>query len=108
MAVFLIAEVKLIDDAWVPNYASRVHDIVHKHGGKYLSRSANVTPIEGEKPDATVIGILQFPSLAAAQSFANDPDYAPHAAARKSGSISKLYVIDDTDVAGTVPYLAKG
>ena len=108
MAAFLIAEVKLTDDAWVPDYAAQVHGIVHKHGGKYLSRSANVVPVEGEKPDTTVVGIIQFPSLDALRSFVNDPDYAPFAAARKAGSISKLYAIDDTDVAGTLSYLRKG
>ena len=44
MAAYLIANVKVTDDAW-PGYAAKVHDIVHKHGGKYLSRSANITTI---------------------------------------------------------------
>ena len=47
MAVFMIAEVKVTDDSWIPDYAAKVHEIVHKHGGKYLSRSANITPLEG-------------------------------------------------------------
>jgi len=107
MTVYMIADVKLTDGAWVPEYATKVHEIVHKHGGKYLSRSANITSIEGDKPDTTVIGILQFPTLEAVHAFANDPAYAPHAAARKAGSNSRLYVIDNTDVAGTIPYLTK-
>ena len=36
-----------------------------------------------------------------------DPDYAPYRDARRAGSVSRLHVIDDTDVAGTIPYLAK-
>ena len=32
---------------WVPSYAASVHDIVLKHGGKYLSRSGNVKTLEG-------------------------------------------------------------
>ena len=42
MTVYVIADVKVTDDRWVPAYAASVHDIVHKHGGKYLSRSGNV------------------------------------------------------------------
>ena len=42
MTVFLIADVKVTDDAWIPEYATQVHDIVAKHGGKYLSRSGNI------------------------------------------------------------------
>jgi uncharacterized protein (DUF1330 family) len=107
MPVFMIAAVKVNDDAWLPDYAANVHDIVHKHGGKYLSRSANVTAIEGSAPDATVIGILQFPSIEAVRAFVNDPDYAPYAAARQAGSDAQFYVIDATDAAGTIPYLSR-
>lgn len=107
MTVYLIADVKVIDDAWIPDYAANVHDIVHKHGGKYLSRSGNITNMEGEALDTTLIALLEFPSLEAAQAFANDPAYAPYAKARQDGTVSRFNVIDDTDVAGTIPYLGK-
>lgn len=106
MSVFMIAMVKVHDGAWLPEYAANVHNIVHRHGGKYLSRSANITTIEGPSPDATVIGILQFPSIEAVHAFADDPDYAPYATARRAGSDAHFYVIDDKDAAGTIPYLS--
>lgn len=33
MAYYFIANVKLNDDSWIPEYAANVHDIVHRHGG---------------------------------------------------------------------------
>ena len=108
MPVYLIVDVKVTDEAWIPDYAANVHDIVHKHGGKYLSRSANITNMEGEPLDTTLIALLEFSSLESAQAFANDPDYAGYGQARWDGSVSRFNVIDDTDVAGTIPYLAKG
>ncbi len=108
MAVYLIANVKVTDEAWLPDYAANVHDIVHKHGGKYLSRSGNITIIEGERPDATLIALLKFPSVEAVQAFAKDPAYAKYSQARQAGSVSRFHVIDDTDAAGTIPYLPKG
>jgi uncharacterized protein (DUF1330 family) len=108
MPVYLIADVKVIDDAWIPDYAANVHHIVHKHGGKYLSRSANITNLEGEPLDTTLIALMEFPTLEAAQAFAGDPDYAGYGQSRSDGSVSKLNIIDDTDVAGTIPYLTKG
>ena len=42
MAVYMIADIKITDNTWVPAYAASVHELVHKHGGKYLSRSGNV------------------------------------------------------------------
>ena len=89
-------------------YAASVHELVHKHGGRYLSRSRNVKTLEGKPLDSTFIAILEFPSAEAVQAFATDPKYAPHAAARQAGSESRLQLIDDTDVAGTIPYLPKG
>ena len=48
MTAYLIADVKVTDDAWIPEYAAKVHDIVHKHGGKYRCRSGSITNIEVE------------------------------------------------------------
>jgi uncharacterized protein (DUF1330 family) len=108
MTVYLIADVKVTDDTWIPDYAANVHNIVHSHGGKYLSRSGNITTIEGEELGATLVAAIEFPSIAAVQAFVNDPAYAKYRKARQAGSISRLYVIDDTDIAGTIPYLPKG
>jgi uncharacterized protein (DUF1330 family) len=108
MTVYVIADVKLTDDKWVPGYAAKVHDFVHKHGGKYLSRSGNVKVLEGQPLETTLIALLQFPSAEAAEAFVNDPGYADFAAARRAGSESRLQLIDDTDIAGTIPYLRKG
>ncbi|TXR51148.1 DUF1330 domain-containing protein [Phyllobacterium endophyticum] len=108
MTVFLIADVKITDDKWVPEYAAAVHDIVHKHGGKYLSRSGNIQVIEGQPLETTLIALLQFPDERAAMAFVNDPEYAPYGKARQAGSESRFQLIDDTDIAGTIPYLGKG
>ena len=108
MSVYIIADVQVTDESWIPDYAAKVHDIVHKHGGKYLARSANLTTLEGEPLETTLIALLEFPSAEAARAFASDPEYAPFAAARQAGTDSRFRMIDDTDVAGTIPYLAKG
>ena len=108
MPVYLIADVKVTDDSWLPDYAANVHDIVHKHGGKYLSRSGNVTTIEGEGLDTTIVALVEFPSIEDVYAFAEDPEYAKYRAARQAGTVSRFHVIDDTDLAGTIPYLPAG
>jgi uncharacterized protein (DUF1330 family) len=107
MAVFLIADVTVTEDSWIPEYAEKVHDIVGKHGGRYLSRSGNITTIEGDPLESTLIALLEFPSREALDAFVSDPEYAPYAEARQNGTISRFHVIDDTDLAGTIPYLPK-
>ena len=108
MAVYVIAQVKVTDDAWIPEYAERVHDIAAAHGGRYLSRSANITPLEGQVPDVDVIALIEFPSVESAQAFAADPEYAPFAKARQEGTVSSLFIVDDTDATGGIPYLPSG
>ena len=61
MTVYVIADVMATDDGWVPAYAASVHEIVHKHGGKYLARSGNVKTLEGKPLNTTLIALLQFP-----------------------------------------------
>jgi uncharacterized protein (DUF1330 family) len=107
MSVYFIADIKVTDDKWIPDYAISVHDIVHKHGGKYLARSGNVKTLEGEPLDTTLIALIEFPSVAAVRAFLADPNYAPYAAARQAGSNSRIQLIDDTDLAGTISYLPK-
>ena len=108
MPVYLIANVKVVDESWIPEYAQKVHDIVHRHGGKYLSRSANIDTVEGDAPDLTLVALIEFPSRDALNAFMEDPEYKPFAEARMAGTTGYFIVIDDTDVAGTIPYLAKG
>jgi uncharacterized protein (DUF1330 family) len=61
VTAFLIADIKVTNDKWIPEYAASVHDIVHKHGGKYLSRSGNVKTLEGGPSDTSLIAIMAFP-----------------------------------------------
>lgn len=105
MTHYLTAHLKVQDDSWIPDYAANVHDIVHKHGGRYLARSGSITTLEGPGCQDNLIAVIEFPTMASLQSFANDPDYAPHAAARQAGTESNFVAIDATDAAGTIPYL---
>jgi uncharacterized protein (DUF1330 family) len=93
---------------WIPEYAAKVHDIVHRHGGKYLSRSGRIETLEGPASTASLVAIIEFPSSDALHAFVADPAYAPYAKARQEGTHSHFIAIDDTDVAGTIPYLTKG
>ena len=108
MSVYLIADIKVTDDGWIPEYAANVHKLVEKHGGRYLSRSGNIETLEGEANESTLIAILEFPTRAALDGCATDPEYAPYGQARQAGSVSNFRVIDDTDIAGTIPYLTAG
>ena len=107
MSIYVIADVKVTDDSWIPDYAANVHNIVHKYGGKYLTRTGNITTVEGEPMDTTLVALLEFPDMASVQNFAGSEEYAPYAKARQNGSITRLHILDAVDLAGTIPYLEK-
>lgn len=108
MSIYLIADIKITHDGWVPEYATNVHKLVEKHGGRYLSRSGNIETLEGQEKDSTLIALIEFPDRAALARFAADPEYAPYGQSRQAGSVSNFHVIDDTDIAGAIPYLKAG
>ncbi len=105
MTVYLIAEVEVTNDSWVPEYAAAVHDIAAKYNGRYLSRSGNIETLEGTPTNETLIALIQFPTREDALAFANAPEYAPYAKARQAGAVNHFRLIDDTDIAGAIPYL---
>ena len=105
MAAYLICHVTVNEDSWMPDYVTNVHDIVHKHGGKYLARSANITTLEGNPSNANIIALLEFPTTDALKAFVDDPEYKPYADARAAGTQSNFEMIDSTDAAGTIDYL---
>ena len=107
MSVYMIADIKVTDDKWIPAYAASVHELVHKHGGKYLARSGNVKTLEGKPLDTTLIACWSFRRRKPSRPSLADPKYAPFAAARQRGSESRFQLIDDTDLAGTISYLPK-
>ncbi len=105
MTVYMIADLTLTDGAWIPDYAANVHPIVTAHGGRYLARSGNITSLEGAAKTSTVVAIVEFPDAAACLAFVNDPAYAPYKAARGAGTQSQFFMIDNTDLVGSIPYL---
>jgi uncharacterized protein (DUF1330 family) len=108
MPVYVIANIKITDGAWVRDYSATVHDIVHRHGGRYLSRTGTIDTLEGQPADADLVALIEFPSRDAVKAFATDPLYAPFAAARRRGSDSRMQLVDGADLAGTISYLPKG
>ena len=107
MSVYVIGIGRVHDDGWLSEYGANVHEIVHEHGGRYLARSTQITPLEGDPLDATMAALVEFPSLESARAFFDDPAYAEYRRARQAGSEGAFFAIDDSDALGTVPYLRK-
>jgi uncharacterized protein (DUF1330 family) len=60
----------------VRRISSEVALLVAKMGGRYLVRGGDLRHVEGNLPLRRLV-ILEFPSLEAAQSFYDSPEYQP-------------------------------
>ncbi len=94
---YSVLDVTPTDDKWIPAYIAETGEIVKKHGGKYLSRTASHEQIEGDDQPAALRIILEWPSKEAALNFMKDPAYIPHLEARTAGSNSHHYLIEAKD-----------
>jgi len=97
MAYYSVLDVTPTTDSWIPAYLEPANRLVAKHGGKYLARTSSHEQIEGEKKDAALRIVIEWPSKEAALSFMNDPEYVPHLKARTVGSVSNHYLIEAKD-----------
>jgi len=94
MTYYSVLAVTPINDDWIQAYISSANELVAKHGGKYIARTANHERLEGEGEDAALRIIIEWPSKASAKAFMNDPAYAPHLKARTAGSNSHHFLIE--------------
>ncbi|WP_413992638.1 DUF1330 domain-containing protein [Labrys okinawensis] len=73
-AGYVIANYTIKDQPTFEKYIEAARPLVPRFGGKIIVFNLNATVVEG--PPRSVIGIAEFPSLAAAQRFYNSPEYA--------------------------------
>ncbi len=97
MAYFSILAVTPSNEDWIPGYIGPANEIVAKHGGKYLARTATHEQIEGPDDPAALRIIIEWPTKEAALAFMSDPAYVPHLQARTAGSTSFHYLVEAKD-----------
>ena len=97
MSYYSVLAVTPTSEDWIPAYIGPANALVAKHGGKYLARTAAHEQVEGEKQDAALRIIIQWPSKEAAMAFMNDPEYVPHLKARTAGSVSFHFLVEAKD-----------
>ena len=86
VALRLIAAIALSTKAWAAEYGPKTAELVKKHGGRYLVRGGAMETLEGTAPLPNVMVVLEFPSMAEARAWYNDPAYAPMIKLRQKGS----------------------
>ncbi len=97
MAYYSVLAVTPTSEDWIPDYIGPANKLVAQYGGKYLARTANHEQLEGDRDDAALRIVIEWPSKEAAVGFMNDPEYVPHLKARTAGSNSFHFLIEGKD-----------
>ena len=97
MKYYSVLAVTPTTEEWIPEYLPVSNKLVAKHGGKYVARTTTHEQVEGEKRDAALRIVLEWPSKEAALAFMSDAEYVPHLKARTAGSVSEHYLIEAKD-----------
>lgn len=93
MPAYLIADVRVTDQAVYDDYRRQVAATVAAHGGRFLARGGTLVPLEGGWDPARLI-VIEFPSLQALRGWYDSPEYQPLIALRQRGSIGRLVAVD--------------
>ncbi|UCE63064.1 MAG: DUF1330 domain-containing protein [Nitrospirota bacterium] len=99
MKHYVVAELNVSDDSWVPSYLAEVTRLVEENGGRYLVRTPKIQKIEGERPVPQIFIIIEFPSKEAAVTFYSSAEYQPYLKARKEGASTEMVLVAGEDIA---------
>lgn len=100
MKHYVIAEISVADPSWVGSYIRAVTPMIERLGGRYLARTSNVERLEGGRPVARVMVIVEWPSREAAMAFYESEEYRPYRESRIAGAINELTIIAGEDMTG--------
>ena len=96
MAAYLIAEHVITDAAKFDEYRTKVSPMIAKHGGRYLTKAGSHRLPEGGHWQPERVVIIEFPDMAALNSWYTSPEYQPLIALRKESTseLDMLFTLD--------------
>lgn len=74
MTAYMIVYARVDDAEQFGEYVEAVQPLIAAHGGRLIGRGAPPVVLEGDWPWGTA-GVLEFPSMEAAETFWRSPEY---------------------------------
>ncbi|MEM8759180.1 MAG: DUF1330 domain-containing protein [Pseudomonadota bacterium] len=94
MPAYTIVDTKLIDPEAYEEYKAKARPIAERHGGRYLARGGTLDVLESDLWTPSRMVIIEFPDMAAARAFADDPEYQPVAEIRRANARATIVILD--------------
>jgi len=99
MKYYVVGEVEITDQSWVPDYIKNVTEMVERRGGRYLARTSIVERMEGERKPPQILVILDWPSKESAVTFFESEEYRPYCQNRSAGAKNEFLLAAGEDLA---------
>jgi uncharacterized protein (DUF1330 family) len=96
MRAYVLAEIEVTNPEGYKGYSAVVGESIKKYGGRFLVRAGAVQGLEGEWPARRRV-ILEFPSMEAAKTWWDSPEYAKPKAMRRAHSTGRLLLLEGFD-----------
>ena len=93
MPAYVINDMVVTDPVLFEEYKKLSPATVAQYGGRFLARGGRTDTLEGEWSPKRLV-IIEFPSIAQVQAWADSPEYAPAKRLRQRAAISKLIVVE--------------
>jgi uncharacterized protein (DUF1330 family) len=98
MKYYLIGEIEITDQSWVPDYVKNVTGMVERWGGRYLARTPKVEKIEGARKPLPMVVVVEWPSKETAVKFYESEEYRPYRQSRLGGAKNEFLLVAGEDV----------
>lgn len=93
MPVYLIIDVAIIDQDAYEEFVERVPAVVEKYGGRYLARSAEVSPMVGDWQPEWIV-LIEFASILQVQDFFASPEYLALVPLREQSAAARAIIVE--------------
>lgn len=94
MPAYLIVDTDIHDADAYEAYKTRAKPLAERHGGVYRARGGALEAPEDDLWSPKRLVVIEFPSMAAARAFIDDPDYAPVKAMRRAAARCTMALIE--------------
>jgi uncharacterized protein (DUF1330 family) len=91
MAVYVIADIEVLDPVLFEEYRQKVPATIAAYGGRYVARGGPTEVLEGSWAPKRCV-VLEFPDMERFKTWWSSPEYAPLRALRQRASNSSLVV----------------
>ncbi len=93
MPVYLVIEIAIKDESLYSEYIEKVYDIVTRHGGRYLVRGGEATPVSNNWNPERII-VIEFRDKEQFRSCFQSPEYLQIAPLREKSTVSKAILLE--------------